>query len=293
VYDYALATGGSLNLVNWGTAIAGNVFSNSSIQLKGNEVAGVVKACGAIDVTDSQMPTFNIEPNQPLPLTMPVVNWDYSSHNSDTYKYSAGTTYIVRDLEIQNSIVNKIVYVFGNVQLPVAIPGNTLIVASGDIHIQGDSTLTMPKAGLIAGNNIYIEGPEQQDPSDESSQQDTGPEIHGLLLAGNNVITSGVSTIWGTVVAGNHFLPGKDRHVIYQDADAVEWVFQFVESVGRTRKDIIANYDDLNKSYLVTPAKKPGAEIENNHTTPDSHSTTGSSAGVPPEITIIRWKELN
>lgn len=283
VYDYALATGGPLDLTLAGTSIAGNVFANSSVRLKGDQVAGKVKAYGPIVVLDPPMSPSNVAPDQTLPLTMPVINWDYLSQHSETMKANN------EPIELA-AIINKIVFVSGNVTLRMAIPANTLIAASGDIRIQGDSTLTMSDVGLIAGNNIYIDGPIQ-DPNDDS--QDTGPQISGLLIAGNEVATSGSSIISGTVVAGSSFLPGKDRHAIFQDRDAVESVFKFIESKGRTRKDIIANYDVLNVSYTVPPANESDKDTGEDNSNPVVNPNPDTTSGTLPEITIVRWKELN
>ena len=288
VYDYALATGGPLDLTQAGTSIAGNVFSNSTIKLKGDQVAGKVKAVGAIDVLDPPMSPANVADDQLLPLTMPVINWDYLSQHSEETRPD-NVAWVVQPTDLAG-IINKIVFVSGNITLQAAIPANILIAASGDIRIQGDSTLTMPDVGLIAGHNIYINGPV---PNSNDDSPDTGPQISGLLIAGNDVVASGSSIISGTVVAGSRFLPGKDRHLIFQDRDAVESVFKFIESKGRTRKDIIANYDVLNVSYTVPPANESDNDTRADNSNPVLNPNPDITSGTLPKITIVRWEELN
>lgn len=302
VYDYALVTGGNLDLTSGNPVIMGSVFSNSSIKLKSGVVsAGTVSAVGAIDVidldfSDSPAPVVTIAPNQARPLTMPVVNWDYLSKESDTYKISVGPTYEVKsESEIATSVVGMFVYAYGNIQITAAIPGSSIIAAPGDIYIRGDSQLEMLNVGLIAGHDIYIEGPPPViDPkTGEVIEQNSGPQIHGFMMAGNNIITSGSATIWGSVVAGNQFIPGTDRHVIFHNRDAVEAIFN-VKSRNSPRTNIISNYYSLNISNPVTPVENSADHGTDNPTVPPaSHSGPDDTTGTPPEITIIQWKELN
>lgn len=306
VLDYALVSGGNLPLIG-DIMVDGPIFANSSITLNCTEIKrGPVRAVG--DISGESYPRISIEPDQPLPLTMPVVDWVYIEEKSlqqeqeqrennpgaydEKVKLRSESVYddgVRKEYDISGPQLNggDIVYVDGNAHITGEISASALIAASGDIYIEGD--YSFPDAehaavGLIAGDNIRITGVAGN--RDDMSIE--GPKIRGLLIAGKDVITVGEASIDGCLIAGSQLQPDEKRLEITYDSGLREEtgnpVSEVLEIYGTP---IIKNYDQLNISYPV--ASTPWTGTGNNDNPSDIHDIVETS----PEFRIIGWKELN
>ncbi|MHB9094396.1 MAG: hypothetical protein ACYC21_06960 [Eubacteriales bacterium] len=300
VFDYAVVGGGTLPLTDGSTEIDGPVFSNSSIRLRPGVIktGNSVKAVGAISSGDGDYRGVSLLPNQPLPLTMPVVDWAYlrdlaqATQNIDE-KVTSSVSFTQLDGSKLNP--NDVIYVDGNLHITGEIPYNAIIAATGKIIIHGDFKFPFAGAvGLFAGDNINIMSNIHNPDDTEIQGSIRGPQIRGLVIAGNDIIVQGEAKIEGTAIAGNQFQPEKlvmkyksdpviqETHDGQETQNTPEPAIPAYDVLNMYGTRIIENYDLL---HITTPVPW----------TPPSGDQTVVVPGklLPSAIKIIQWEELN
>jgi len=226
--------------------IQGPMHSNSSIHFNNNgnnagiEVSGPVSTTGEIKIIGKSGDFSGVEMNVGVPpVVMPEINWDYirqiaATANEDNV-YDKDTT-----LSGDRIHQDDVIFVDGNLKISGEICWNALIVATGDISIEGDHYYPGSEyaaVGFIAGNNIKLvshDSPEQPGVD--------GPEIRGFVIAMNNVKTQGEAKITGSLISGNNveFGSGEIQIVYVEGSDNP--VYMVFDIFGT---EIIANYDEL------------------------------------------------
>lgn len=289
VLDYALVNGGVLRLTLVPLMVNGQIFSNSSVQMvPGLGISGPVKAYGPIFGGEQNLPPELILPNQRR-LPMPVIDWQYiKEHANANNKVDYGT--LTPYLNGARLAEGDIVFVEGNLNVTRGTTANALICATGSIIFYGDFKFPIKKdgvLGVIAGKNVnLISLSENQDL--EGVQ---GPQLRGLVIAGNNINTQGDASVKGGLIAGNDFGYGTgELDINYEDIIDEQKVYPAKQVIERFGKNIIKNYETLKRD-APSPEGTGGSDSDSGVGTTPSQDIIDPRNSIPSSIKIIRWEE--
>ncbi len=260
-FDFALVgqgySHGSLNL-DGDFDIDGPIYSNTQIHLNGNkqhmglEIEGDVISAADVKIIGNDVEVGGvIKENQPT-IAMPVVDWEYLKQKAkDGKDYYEGNTTLDGATQIHD---NSVIFVNGNLTLYGEISGTALVVATGDIIINGEYHYPgsdSSAVGFIIGNNFKLSGGSTGNGNGNGKQTDDplnieGPDIRGIVICYNNVIISGEAGIEGCLISGNNMECGSgELKIKYPEKnDEHNPIQKIFDTFGTT---FIKNYDTYSK----------------------------------------------
>jgi cytoskeletal protein CcmA (bactofilin family) len=196
-FDYAVFSGSSSSTMTMrgnGTTVTGNIHSNDSIRIMGNDhvINGNVTAKNGVQSFNTTVKGLI---NQTAPI-VPMVQVDFNA-----YQALATKTYPTNTI-FSNMDISGVWMVNGNCQINGGlVTGKGILLVNGDLQISGNGLQYLTSDNQLA---IYVKGNVQITA--------TGTNIKGTLYApnGNIRIAGSGNTFYGALIANSIEWAGAD-----------------------------------------------------------------------------------